>query len=588
MVTPSDGPPFQVIFHQGTGRYEVLISLGEFHSVRELSDRSESIATLTENLPLRLQFIANDPRARLYMDGLECVPQERLQEDDDGRPFLSPGKLNLFSYDNYNWIPGLYRLEVMVGSGDRHYAQIQVLPKELSLAEWTTMRDELEQELRGLAWELARHQLGLRQYLAETLPPDLVHRFMLVQRFFPRVMAALADLDVNINHRVKKVQIEVPARRARLGHPALGRQKSASKVVMSLTRIDYDLPENRWVKRIIRTTESNLRRFLVAVHSYLATLEAERLLQEPYCFQSNVRQTQLERQQLSETIQRYQLAGEKMLLGLQLLRQATWYDQVGVEAKGWLPQALQTDGRYHALYQLFRQLKQDDWQPPIDQSYQYQWKRTDRLYEIWCVIQLCRVLIALGFSPVSGWLYDSAFSDEFTLVPDLPAGTCLTFVQGPTCLRLAYDQAMPRQSSETSLPQQPVYTQDVHNRPDLRLDFYQQDVFTGCLVIDCKYRPLRGFWKSETLITGYDRPKAMSQLISYGMAVRSRYLYGQRPDWAEHRAQVVLEVWALHPGAQGEAEELYAADHRMRILCLRPGLSTALLAQRLNECLARV
>jgi len=586
MATPSSQLPFAVTFLQGSGAYQRELAVEEFCTLEELRARDDPMVELTENQPLRLHFLTSDKDARLYMDGFEAVPEQKLAEDAAGRPCVPPGKINLFTPETYSWIPGLYRLEVST-AGVRYFALVQVLPKELSLSEWVAMRDELEAELRGLALDLSSWQLGLGSRLIDAVSPQLLRRFLLVRRHFPRVMAALADLATNINQRVRREEICLPPNQPGKLPSSRSHQPRAGRQTALVTQIDYDLPENRWVKYIIVQTEWHLGRFLAAAQALLASLEAQLSLQADYSFQPGTRRRLQEGEALTRSVQEQTLTAQKMLLGLQLLRRSGWYDQIGPRPKGGLPQALQRDGRYHALYELFRRLQQQDWQPLVDQSFRYQWKRTDRLYEIWCVIQICRALTSLQFAPLAGWIYDEDFSREESLVPDLPSGTALTFAREQIRLRLTYDQEIPRQSSATELPGRPVYTQDVHNRPDMRLDIYHGSLFVGCMIIDCKYRPLRGFWKEETLLTGYDRPKAMSQLISYGMAIRSPYLYGHKPDWAERRSQAVLEVWALHPGVKDGESEIFQADHRLRMLCLRPGLSTELLAKRLGECLSR-
>lgn len=592
MATLSRQLPFQVQFRQGTGSYETRLLIEEFCPLEETSARAQPMVFLTENLPLRLQFQTADKAARLYMDGLESVPLDKLEEDAEGRPFLTPGVHNLFSYDNYAWIPGLYWLEIIT-NGSQYYALVQVQPKELTMAEWSAMRAELESELRGLALELARRNLGLGPHFTGSLQTELLHRFLVVRHSFPRVMAALTELQDKVNHRVKQSYTWFPEETAQRQNAAtvrqLSRRPSASNQALAPKSVlDYDLPENRWVKRIVEVTSAHLRDFLQAVQSYLQEVDEELAEQVQYLHQSNTQLLQEEKLKLRKALLAYQLASERMLRGLQLLRRIPWYQEVGTETMDSLPQALQTDGRYHVLYELYGQLQEEEWQPMVDQSYQYQWKRTDKLYEIWCVIQLCKALSSLGYIPTSGWLYDRDFMAGQLLVPTLPAGTRLIFQAGRNAVHLVYDQEIPRQSCETVPLIRPVYTQDVHNRPDLRLDIYHDEVYAGCLIIDCKYRPLRGFWKAETLTTGYDRPKAMSQLISYGMAIRSPFLNGQRSDWAHHRSQAAIEVWAIYPGSTEEtAAELFVADHRVRIFRLRPGLSASLIVDRLAESLGR-
>jgi hypothetical protein len=569
--------PFQVVFLQGSGSYQERLTVSEFGSYTEMRARQPTLV-LTENLPLRVVFSCEDPLARMYMDGLESVSEEHLEEDSTGRPYLKPGALSLFSFGNYQWIPGLYWIEVRCGQRS-HFASIQVQPKEMTLAEWSAMKNELEQELQGLAMDLARHQLGFCHSLADRLAPALLRRFLVVRHLFPQVMAALADLQTRVNHRVQKV----PS----CGAVAARQRPGAARMycLPNPTTVDFDLPENRWVKHIVGAVNVHLRDFLAAVCSFELVLQAELTEQEQHLWQRNTRWLRQERERLHQTLLAYQQTAAKMLRGLAMIRRADWYQGIKANTWGRLPQALQTDGRYHALYQLHRRLEQTDWQPTIDQTYHYQWKRTDRLYEIWCVIQVCRALTANDLMPVSGWLYDQDLLQAQFLVPDLLPGTCLLFQRDGLEVRVSYDQEIPRRSADTQLPEQPVYTQDVHNRPDLRLDIFQDNVYLGSLVLDCKYRPLRGFWKEETLASGYDRPKAMGQLISYGMAIHSPYLRGQAADLC--RSPAVQEVWALHPGSSGQSEEIAVSDYGLRFLCLRPGVGFRMLTERLSEIISR-
>lgn len=449
MATPSESLPFEVCFREGNGLHEVKHQIAEFCLPMEVQAWEEPMVVLTENLPLRLVFQTSDSSARLYMDGLESVPEERLQEDAAGYPYLTSGTLNLFSYGNYGWIPGLYWLQVVLSSG-RYFALVEVQPKEMSMSEWTAMRDELQAELQGLALELVRRNLGLAQS-RDALPSSLLHRFLVVRLYFPKLMSALADLRQQANHRVRTIIRWLPtlqSRRMPIGDFALTHPKKRDLTPTAVTILDYDLPENRWVKRIVRATINHLRRFQAAAQPYLRSLDAEIAELSQYLHQSNTEQLYKEKLRTREAIASYQSAASKMLWALQWLGQADWYEQVGDSLQVGLPHALLTDGPYHTLHSFYRQLRQEEWQPSIADSYGYQWKRTDKLYEIWCVIRLCKLITAVGWQPVSGWLFDFEFQTADLLVADLPPNTCISWRRGGNELHLIYDQEIPRQSSE--------------------------------------------------------------------------------------------------------------------------------------------
>ena len=79
---------------------------------------------------------------------------------------------------------------------------------------------------------------------------------------------------------------------------------------------------------------------------------------------------------------------------IRMVADAPWFQ----ETKGIMPQTIPMivfrDPRYAVIYRLYRNLKHPKDSLSISSFYQFQWKRTDKLYELWCFLQFIKALYA--------------------------------------------------------------------------------------------------------------------------------------------------------------------------------------------------
>lgn len=589
--------PFHLTLVCGPEWNQATLPVTRFYDQARLDGVIEPAVVIKENTELAIMFACSNPEARFYMDGLETLPQERLAEDSSGRSYLCPSlrPIPLFSYIDYPLIPGYYWLEVVL-AGQHYFTPLLVEPKRLTRAQWEVMRKELNSELYKLALDLIRQSTGVGEDRQGTLPLELLHRFIVIRRHFPSVMAALNDLLTRANYRVRKTYQVLPLYRVRefddrAARYQLARPDRDERLATPVPEIDYDLPENRWVKHILRVVSRHLSDFCSAIvtHSTFISQQIDAL-------PSNAAQAGREKQKLVAVLQDYEDTGLKMAKAIELLRRAPWYLQVGNNSPTHYPQALASDARYNALYGLYRELRAEGVEVALDADYAYQWKRTDQLYELWCFAKLYRALVdpSVGFQPKSGWLFDSTLDSSTMLIPVFQAGAGITLERevDNVTLHLVYDEELPRQSQDTDFQRLPLFTRGIHNRPDGRLDIYDNNAYAGSLIFDFKYRPLYGFWDSGA-ITGSLRPKAMNQLISYASDIRSPYLHTPNLDqrW-RHSISPIHEVWAVFPGtAWGGLHNEIHEDHCVRLISLAPGTElngfVAALARSINAVLAK-
>lgn len=74
-----------------------------------------------------------------------------------------------------------------------------------------------------------------------------------------------------------------------------------------------------------------------------------------------------------------------------------------------LPHVLIQDSRYNILYKVYERLHSKEFNFNDDEKISLQWKRTDKLYEMWCYIKVCNILEDIGYS-ISSELENSSRS----------------------------------------------------------------------------------------------------------------------------------------------------------------------------------
>ena len=77
--------------------------------------------------------------------------------------------------------------------------------------------------------------------------------------------------------------------------------------------------------------------------------------------------------------------------------------------------------------------------------------------------------------------------------------------KGEEEIRLTYDGIIPAASADTDRMTAPLYTNNAHRQPDLRMDCYRGEMYCGSLVVDFKYRDMLFLWNDENRGEGLRR-----------------------------------------------------------------------------------
>ncbi|NRR23657.1 DUF2357 domain-containing protein [Brevibacillus sp. MS2.2] len=580
MDTRSNQVPFTLKFIQPDGMYTppTVLNATIFYTEEDALylEGNESILEITENKNLSVLFTNCDEDARLYMDGLEMIPGKVVEIDENGEPYILPSTNEqlLFTYDYFPLIPGHYQVMVMVGD-TKYYSLVSVKTKEMTKDQWRIMVNEVESIIKGLAQDLVRKQMGADRSIFGDVPPQLLHQFFVLRKHFPSVMAALSDLENKVNFRIKKEYVIVPIVKAkhtdeetiryRLRHPE---KKNTLKTPIRQTY--YDLPENRWVKRIVETIVNKLILFKDGIEEAIDIVNDEIQHLSQYQYKDSTKLMIAEKELIINNLNQYGELAKKMRSAFELIRQTSWYQIIPQTTNNFVPHVMHSDVRYRALYQLYRDINSDDYRVELDPSYTYQWKRTDRLYELWGFIQLMNVLSKdLDYKPFKGWLYDRDYNHNVHVIPRLSPDTIVSYKKDDIQLNLVYDGTLPYESKKT-IHDQPLWAMDSHNRPDGRLDVYKDWEYLGSLIFDFKYRPRKNIWRAEK-VRQSNRTDVMRQLTSYASGISSPYLFDLRGTGKFQALRPIHEVWAIHPSKEGNEETKEYSDHRLKIVQLSPG-----------------
>jgi hypothetical protein len=593
MVIPYSDVPFQLSFTLSFRKRGDVLTAKSFYTSKDdlYKFGRESAVEIPENVPLEITFASLDPDAKFYMDGLDILPENLVGEDKDGgEVYLSPSLTPTVIYEvngshHYPYIPGIYQIKVQA-QGKHYFTWIKVIPKQMSEDQWEYMKDEVENELRGLAQDFVRKSYGLNQN-ASQLSPSTMRQFMIIEHRFPAIIAAITDLYRKINYSIDKEYHLVPKEklrvideitiRHRVQHP-----ESKHLIKTPSKKTNYDLPENRFVKRIIKSIISKLSEFIISIEAF--QLQVQNELKELKLLSFDSSQQVEQKSNMLEELQNYLDKATKMRGAFNLIKTVPWYSEISDIQDTSIPHRMTTDVRYRTLYLVHQELKKEATDIIFDKNYTYQWKRTDKLYEMWGFLQFVKALQGeeLGFRPISGWLYDQDANIENIMIPTIPSGTTITFQKGDIKIKLIYEGKLPSQSDGTNTENLPLYTNGTNNSPDGRLDFYQDYMYIGSLLFDMKYRPKSSIW-DQSLVQTNAQTKTMKQLVSYAFNCRSQHLFGHRVnEFLRDSLRPVQEVWAIYPNRHGCCESKFYRDHGVRLVELTPTINNHHLVDELE------
>lgn len=496
-----------------------------------------------ENEEVMILFDSTDTNARLYLDALDVLPDgSGVLIDEEGRIYRTVSSVALPLYKQGNDYDALrvdaFRL-CIVCNGQEYYSLLEVLPKQLSNNEWTMMRDDLENEIRGLAQDIVRRNIGLGAERKGAIPPQKLYTFFVMQKYAGKVLASLIALqNAPKYHIVTEYTDEDSSKATRMDSVTirkyLRKGGSEAKLSVPVKRVNYDIQENRLLKRIVSIYDKELTQFITTVEGIVE-----------YRKNSKSQEHRQYRELYEQGLNEFLITARRLKSITAIIKTQEWFRDVGPLRDGAIPHAFALDSRYGVLYKMYEDLRNPEFRIQLDPVYSYSWKKSSSLYEMWCFVKICR-----AFSEkfdVVGNTWNLHFGENL-LFPYLANGERMSFENDKIRIDVIFDQFIPTNAAKTKLHENPFYTVGKHKRPDITVDIYtkQDDCYIGSIILECKYRKLSSFWY------GSSDWSSKPQIQAYYTDNKSDLTYGGLGGAIDIRP--IQAVIVLTPDVMGEGK----------------------------------
>lgn len=565
MITPSK-LPFTLTFSGGWDKGVRYFNRFTDNPEELAEDRAPGL-TFTENQDIYIRFDA--PRGfRFTMDGLDVVtiPGE---ERENGQTYIAPFRrqdqpLLLFEGQDFPLVPG-YCVLTVEGGGRSWYGLMEITPKYMGKQSWQDMRDELTDEIRTLSFDFMKKNIHISKALegALGLNASMLLRFYTISSESSVVLSVLDELSHTANARMVLRLKQIRQEEGRRPDPHIRPQHvkerpGAQRMPALRTEITRDVEENRFAKSILLALDHILQQFLEEIDGPIRRLEEkqEELRKYTWGLEYKTGEKALSRLSL------YRRRARRIKDSISRVSRAPWFEEAGTATEGEVPMTVFMDPRYSVLYRLYKNLSDPAQSLDVSSFYQFQWKRTDKLYEMWSFLQFIKALTAKGWELEEGI---SVIREEGRYrLSSLESGTEIKLRREGEEVHLTYDGILPASSADTDRENHPLYTNNSHRQPDLRLDYYKGGLYYGSLVADFKYRDLLFLWQDET------RSASLRRQFNAYRDMNTRF-YRDLDETASLRdSRPVKEVWAVFPREiPGKSDE----DYSLRFIPLAPGLT---------------
>lgn len=565
MITPSK-LPFTLTFSGGWDKGVRYFNRFTDNPEELAEDRAPGL-TFTENQDIYIRFDA--PRGfRFTMDGLDVVtiPGE---ERENGQTYIAPFRrqdqpLLLFEGQDFPLVPGYYVLTVE-GGGRSWYGLMEITPKYMGKQSWQDMRDELTDEIRTLSFDFMKKNIHISKALegALGLNTSMLLRFYTISSESSVVLSVLDELSHTANARMVLRLKQIRQEEGRRPDPHIRPQHvkerpGAERMPALRAEITRDVEENRFAKSILLALDHILQQFLEEIDGPIRRLEEKQAELRKYTWGLEYKTGEKALSRLSL----YRRRARRIKDSISRVSRAPWFEEAGTAVEGEVPMTVFMDPRYSVLYRLYKNLSDPAQSLDVSSFYQFQWKRTDKLYEMWSFLQFIKALTAKGWELEEGI---SVIREEGRYrLSSLESGTEIKLRREGEEVHLTYDGILPASSADTDRENHPLYTNNSHRQPDLRLDYYKGGLYYGSLVADFKYRDLLFLWQDET------RSASLRRQFNAYRDMNTRF-YRDLDETASLRdSRPVKEVWAVFPREiPGKSDE----DYSLRFIPLAPGLT---------------
>ena len=561
------------------------LELAFFKDFEDIFSNGNMIPEIKEFSEINVKFISEEKTDKLYLRELDDFELNNRKDSGEDDLYFLPSQQNIIIFEHNKQdvplVPGYYFFEVHSLS-DKYFSAIKIIPKDLSSLQWENMRDEIESKVRGLSLDFIRRKRTERRNASDKVAPnDTFVKIKNLSEDIPAVLSSLEALkkeakvkirkDYSWKNNGSKAQIDFKTIKMMQKNPdRKGQLYSANRF------LDYDTEENQWLKfiltHILRFSKNSIEyldRILEVINkNFEKEVRFSNYSQANNTFINsthNHRKLEIEKlrkQLFSFYIYVNDFLGEK------------YFSSVSNRKSIFLPKTLVLSPKYNIVYKMYLKNIRTSNALHLDDSYNYFWRKTDLLYEIWTYIKTIDSLIEMGFVPESGWIFD--YDSWVEPLPFLEDGTKVKMSRETTSVSVVFNEELKGQSFRNTLDN-PLKTSSKRKKPDIRIDLFDEQKYAGSIILDAKYKKLINIISS--------RYNSLNQLRSYRNDPFSSII--DIPDYLLSHIKPVASVFAIYPISEGKSSPKEFDEQQLFFSELRPGYGfeqfTIDLSRQINE-----
>ena len=564
------------------------LELAFFKDFEDIFSNGNMIPEIKESSEINVKFISEEKTDKLYLRELDDFELNNRKDSGEDDLYFLPSQQNIIIFEhnkqNVPLVPGYYFFEVHSLS-DKYFSAIKIIPKDLSSLQWENMRDEIESKVRGLSLDFIRRKRTERRNASDKVAPnDTFVKIKNLSEDIPAVLSSLEALkkeakvkirkDYSWKNNGSKAQIDFKTIKMMQKNPdRKGQLYSANRF------LDYDTEENQWLKFIL----THILRFSKNSIEYL-----DRILEViNKNFEKEVRfsnsNSQAQNTFINSTHNHRKLEIEKLrkqlfsfYIYVNDFLGEKYFSSVSNRKSIFLPKTLVLSPKYNIVYKMYLKNIRTSNALHLDDSYNYFWRKTDLLYEIWTYIKTIDSLIEMGFVPESGWIFD--YDSWVEPLPFLEDGTKVKMSRETTSVSVVFNEGLKGQSFRNTLDN-PLKTSSNRKKPDIRIDLFDEQKYAGSIILDAKYKKL-----INIISLRYDT-NSLNQLRSYRNDPFSSII--DIPDYLLSHIKPVASVFAIYPISEGKSSPKDFDEQQLFFSELRPGYGfeqfTIDLSRQINE-----
>ncbi len=526
--------PFNLEIKYTHGKIEYKKTISCFSSINEINfEDGNNITQVNEYTPFKLSITSTDGY-KLYFDLFDLIDDNNLIIDNNGDKYLENNEIKIVdSSESINSVivPGYYHIKI-VGK-ETYHTVIKIIPKDFNVSEWKVLLDELLVENQELVKSLS-NKTNSQLINTRISNDDFVSKLNYIKSNHQILINALNQIKENPKSTLIKeyrwVDKNISPPIDELTISMHMKKPNKRDFLYSPKRIlNYDNKENRWLRKSLIFLSKFLDDLSNEIIMRLQNLNAE-LKEVKFSYEFEWMEKNIKELEKSLNIV------NRLIYRINMIRNENWFREISISNKVIISHSLMKDNRYRTIYIWINEIFKRKNVIIYNNKLQYAWKRTDQLYEIWTFMKLIKLLVENNYYFVEEWE-----SNNLLLDGEIISDSKYKLKKENVDLSIYYDTHIPRDSKDTTL-ENPLFTLERKNRPDIRIDIFVDGFFVQSIPIEVKYRKLY-------LITSRDKGN-IEQMKSY-TNFKSLHQMSELPNRMKKGIKPVNEVLVIYPNSQG-------------------------------------